>query len=253
MTRYPFRPCRALTVPALTAALAALLCTLFAAPPAHAGERPQPDLLSRDYAPRHLSLVATEALLWQACPEDEAAYCVVDDSKQEGHARLIAPPAVQRRAVALLAAHDVPAGAYTLRVDLLAVERGGRDRLEGLAPSARRRVEALRGELGGPSFTLLDSGLVRTANEGRTELLADDRLYQVLIDLRRGQRGERIEVQGIQLHAQRVGGQPTSGLPAPVGAVLAASLDVAVGDTAVVGTTRLDETRDLLLLLTAAR
>jgi len=213
----------------------------------------QPELLARDYAARHLSRLATETLLWQACPDEPAAYCVVDDSEKEGHARFIASPAVQRRAVALLAEHDAPAGAYELRVDLLAVEAGGADRLDGLSPAARRGLEARRGELGGGHFTLLDSGFVRTADEAKTTLLADREVYEVYVKLRRGVRGGRIEVRGIQLSASRTTADLTLAVPQPAGVVLTASLDVGLGETTVVGTTRLDEKRDLLLLLTANR
>ncbi|HMB53760.1 MAG TPA: hypothetical protein VKU40_10605, partial [Thermoanaerobaculia bacterium] len=180
------------------------LAILVAAPAALAGEgRQQPDLLSRDYPTRHLSRIAAEALLWAACPDDPTAYCVVEDSDDPSYARLVASPAVQRRAVALLAEQDTPAGAYTLRVDLLTFERNSQDRLDGLAPPARQAVNRLRPELGGSGYVLADSGLVHTSNEAQTDLLVDGNVYKVYLDLRQGQPGERLLVDAIQLHASR--------------------------------------------------
>jgi hypothetical protein len=231
------------------------LAALVATPAALAGEgRQQPELLSRDYPTRHLSRIAAEALLWEACPDDPDAYCVVEDSDDPSYARLVASPAVQRRAVALLAEQDTPAGAYTLRIDLLTFERDGVDRLDGLAPAARQAVDRLRPELGGSGYVLADSGLVRTSDGGRTALLVDGNVYNIYLDLRRAHHGERLLVDGIELHASRTTGNGgSSELPTPAGSVLSAALDLGVGETAVVGMTRLDASRDLVMLVTATR
>jgi len=137
-----------------------------------------PELLSREYVSPVLSRHALEAALWEACPKD-VPECAVYDSRTEGYTvRLVAPPAVQRKALEALLQRERTAATRRLRLDLVAVVPGGGDLVEGLTPAAVGALEPLRGQRPELGFHYLDTAFVETADEALVNLASGERSFR---------------------------------------------------------------------------
>jgi hypothetical protein len=212
------------------------------------------ELISRTYQREFLPQATAEAVLWQACPPDAGDRCLVLDTERAGFVRLLAPAAVHRRAVQLLAERDTPAVDRAIRVDLVSAETGGKDHLDGVPSSVQRTLEELRPDLGAVAFTHIDGGMVRTRSDGGILLLSDRQLFHTDLQLRNAgdPDGGVLRVANLQIRTATERGAGPAGDDPPIdGTLLHTALDLPVGQTTVAGITRLSHRRNLVVLLTA--
>lgn len=168
----------------LLAAAALLLLPAIAGAQA-SGEPANPPNYGKDYASSTLSGVALSALLWEACPDDLRAPCLVDDPKTEhGEAFLNAPPAVHRTVARQLAALDGGPITRHLRIDLVRHGGTGGNLPPSLPGTVRRALDAYQGEL--PSHGLVHLGTWRVAtSDAATGLLATpEGLFRLDVNLK---------------------------------------------------------------------
>ncbi|HEX2162627.1 MAG TPA: hypothetical protein VHM02_01620 [Thermoanaerobaculia bacterium] len=233
---------------ALTLALAA--AGTGAAQPAEEAQR-------REYVFQNLDATIAEALFWELCGAETSDRCrVLHASGSALH--VMAPTAVQRRMASLVAERDALPPSYQLQVHLLSASRAPGEPPAALSAPARQALADLSSVLGYRRFELLDSGVVETVRSARVNLAGPAATrVGIVLELRdvSGLEDEKLVVQvGAVSEGNGRAGLPEGAPSIPASNLLETSLSLELGETAVVGTTRLagaDEA--LVLLLTAVR
>jgi hypothetical protein len=238
----------------------AMLAAAGAAPPASAQVA---QVMSRNFEVRSVDTRVVETWIWDLCEEHAEEECQVIAVSPGNPSQLSVrgTPAVIARVARLLAERDsYIEPTQTFQILLVEARRGG-----GMDPALpRNAAEALadvKQFLPFDSFRLLDTALLSTTREGVTALSGPAGLrYQAALRFRRI---EAVDGPVIMISTLRVSGfvereQPAGaqGEPAERGlveeTVIETSLSVGVGETAVVGTSRLNGGDEALILLLTA-
>ena len=235
-----------------TLALVALLLITAVPTPAAAQEA---DVAMRVYETRFLSRQAGIMLAVQVCGDDQDR-CQVEAFGNEGFT-LRAQAAVHAEVEALLNERDVPPATQEFRVILLAASRDGEQ--PDLPDDVREAVQDLRSVLAYTGFRLIDSGWLRTSEYASTSLgemgsfeaqlnfqgdpRRDGRLL-VELDISHRPVIEREMPEGYT-------GTPPSFL-GDVRRLLTSQFGIEVGETVVVGTSRVNGGDEAIVVLLTA-
>lgn len=245
---------------------AALLCAL--APMAQAAEEGAPpsvdDLtMVRTYRVNHLNLHEAEVLIWDQCTAVGRERCFVRDSgvNEAGlFVAVFAAPAGHERIARALAQADVVPKTQVFQVVLVLADHGEGGNGQPLTPQATRALADVRDFLPYSRYQVVDRALVRTTRRADVVLHGADRL-PLELGLSFQQRvGDKLYVDGLRVlrsaSVPRQAGDDASLVSEGPRTLLETSFSMEVGETVVVGTSRL-ETPDqsdkaLVVLLTAS-
>jgi hypothetical protein len=248
-------------VPDLRTPLAALLLLAgLAAPAATAqGGDGSPPYGNR-YLISHLDLHAAELLAWERCPEKER--CKVSSTMTGEGVKVLevlADAATHERIVQALAREDAAPSTQVFQLHLLEGSAGGTAASPAdLPPGARKALEDLRGFLPYKSYRLLDAAWLPTTSTVRARLVGDrGASYEAELRFRRvgALEEKQLFVDGFRLREE--GSSPAlvdeKGRDRPPRELLNTSFGLDIGETIVVGTSRVDGASDraLVILLTA--
>ncbi len=166
-------------------------------------------------------------------------------------------------------AQPPPPPTYLIQVSLLAASKTGQNELADLPQNTRQAIEDVRQFLPFKSYRLLDTALVRTDRGARTTLTGpDNREFRAAFSFGRHQvvaermekKGklmvqsfelvEKVELSPPQLSSGGDRGAPVSPASRPV---LSSSVAAELGQTVVVGTSRLNGGDEAMIVLFTAR
>ncbi|MFQ5348842.1 MAG: hypothetical protein ACE5EG_00200 [Thermoanaerobaculia bacterium] len=168
-------------------------------------------------------------------------------------------------AILILALHALPATAqserptHLIQISLLAAAKSGPNELADLPQNTRQAIEDVRQFLPFKSYRLLDTALMRTDRVARTMLTGpDNREFRAELSL--APSGSELMVrhfelvEKVELPAPLIaGGGDTGGPVSPASKqVLSSSFAAAIGQTVVVGTSRLNGGDEALVVLFTA-
>jgi hypothetical protein len=216
-------------------------------PPKSGAERSEP--YYTHYKVRYLDVHTAEVLAWQQCPPDAGQHCRVS-MDEHSELSVIADAATQRKIAEVLARED--SAPYTQAfqiVLLLADDQPGTP--PNLSKNAQKAVDDLRGFFPYKGYHLLDTAWTRTTGHTNTRLVGKDGLsYSVGLSFT-GSGGESPALNVREFHLgeeispalQKAGRAPRS--------LISTSFGLKVGETLVVGTSKLDGGDALVLLVTA--
>jgi len=175
-------------------------------------------------------LNADTRLKWEQLPRRQDK----SDSPR-GYLRLLASAEIHQGVAGVLKENDIPPRTLLFQVTLLEASKQPGERPE-LPREAAKAVDDLEGFLPFKSYSLIDSGMIRTSAWGRLQL-SDEWLVE--LDFRgRRQTGmplsmERFELVGLKIAAK----------------VIMTSFSMNVGETVVVGTSKLNGGDEALVVL----
>jgi hypothetical protein len=241
---------------AATSALAALLAAACLLPaPAAARDDAGEELVSRVYQVRHIDPNDAAMLAHQVCLDRRG-----DDRtcryqlQSKGWFTYNTDAETQEAIAAALAAADTPRGSLNLQLTLLMADNESRPD-PALAEGEARALADLRQLMPYKGYRLVESGWLRLADRGQLRL-GGNPPYVAEIDLDRplGPDEDSLVVRRFELGIMRL-------LPGAEGAaqkdfqrLLGSSFSMSVGETVVVGTSRLNgDDEALVVLLTASR
>jgi hypothetical protein len=248
-------------VPHLRTLLAALLLLASLAAPAAAaqGGDGSPPYGNR-YLISHLDLHAAELLAWDLCPQKER--CKVSSTMTGEGVKVLevlADAATHERIVQALAREDAAPPTQVFQLHLLegsTAEAGATP--ADLPAGARKALEDLRGFLPYKSYRLLDAAWLPTTGGVQARLVGDGGAsYQAELRFKRvGDRKEnRLFVEFFRLHEEgtSLALKDAQGNPRPPRQLITTSFGLDIGETVVVGTSRVDGASDkaFVILLTA--
>jgi len=236
-----------------------------AATPNWTGEEAQqeiPPVETRLYPLQHLRLDSAYTLALSVCRENDArsgTACNVEVLEEEGILVVTAIAALHERVSTLLSEVDRPPQTQAFHIIVLAATDSPSTPSD-LPPGAQRAVEDIKTFLPYAGFRVLDTGWLKTVREGQTTLTGPTG-FEVGLEFRGDPRsGEPLLIETFQMTVM----EPAVILPEGVqgetrGArqrlVLETSFSMNVGETVVVGTSKLngggDEPTALVILLTA--
>jgi len=242
-------PCR---TGAVLIRLLALSCGLAQAAAAVGAETALDREVDRTYRVYYLEARDLGPLVAEACSEVGASNCG-HQMAVPGSVHLSAPEAAHARFAALLKVRDVPPPTQVFHVHLFTADNDAQpaERIpEALAPV----LKDLASFLPFRSFHLISTGLVRTSRDGRIDLGSEPHF---VVDLRFAgdpAGGKPLQIEAFELsRRQMVAGEGGSMQVANFD-VLRTSFSMNVGETVVVGTSKLDGgDKALVVLLTAAK
>ncbi len=228
--------------------------------PLSAAEGGKVDVYEREYMLRQLSSHEAEVLLWDQCPKPPTGVCRVRGTGLRDGVWVIvvyADDATHARIARALAAQDVLPATHAFQVVLLLADRQTGGIPKELPANTQKALQDVVGFLPFTRFRVLDSGWVRTAGDGQLLLggLAGPPI-QVTLELgRRG--GDQMYMQGFQVAAPIV---PPSYDPKdaknpphwPMRILINTAFGIRLGETLVVGTSRLDGGDEALVALVSA-
>lgn len=181
-------------------------------------------------------------------------------------------PAVALLALSFLAlplvAQPPPPPTYLIQVSLLAASKTGLNELDDMPANTKKAIEDVRQFLPFKSYRLLDTALVRTDRGARTTLTGpDDREFRAAFSFNSqhvvAQRAEKADqllvqhfelVEKIELSPALLAGGGDKGAPVSPASkqVLSSSFAAELGQTVVVGTSRLNGGEEALMVLFTA-
>jgi hypothetical protein len=237
------------------AALAALAATA-----ASAQSPPDTPIMSRSFEVRSVDTRVVETWVWDLCEQHPGEECHVVAISPGNPSQLTVrgTPSVISKVARLLAERDALfEPTQTFQLILVEGSRdGGMDR--ALPANAAAALADVAQFLPFDSFRLLDTALLSTTRDGQTALSGlNDVRYDAELSFRRVQ---AIDGPVILIHRLRVVSEPIWHGPEPGGEegrwvedrVIETSLSVKVGETAVVGTSKLNGGDEALILLLTA-
>lgn len=240
---------RAVSMRSVVLVLLAVVAAGIWAPDAAAQED---DRLLRVYTARFLHPNNVAALAFQVCGDEER--CEIESMGNQGIV-VRAPDVVHAEFAALLAERDVPPPTQEFRVILLRADRG--NGMPELPDDATAALQDLRDMTAYSGFEMLDSAWLRTSGEGSTSL---GEAGSFVVELRftgDPRQGASLLVEGFALyHAPVHWFEDDDGMRrAALGdlkQVLSSQFGIDVGETVVVGTSRLNGGEEALVVLLTA-
>lgn len=243
----------------LSAALLALAGAATTATAAQDAAAPAPaPRYQNKYEVRFLDVHAAEALAWEQCPDK--ARCEVraesygGDSEARGVLFVSADGATHERIVGALTREDSQPPTQSFRVSFLAGLAKGDGAAAELAPDAQKALADLKGFLPYRSYRLLDSAWLRTTRRASASLAgAGGHEYQIDLAFRAfGTRKER-SLMVERFHLVELTAEPGPGKPPRTRRqLIETSFGLKIGETIVVGTSKIDGTDDALIVLVTA-
>lgn len=258
MHRYRERPWVALRRAACGLTLVTLL--LVVGFPALAGAQQEPggervdEVYGRNFALENVDARVAEAWYWELCEKlAQGARCLVAQvvPGEKDMLSVHGPQSVHAAFARRLAERD--AGRTTVQFQLILVEgsKSGSGFGDGLPDSARQALQDVQEFLPFQRFEMIDSGWLKTSGRGEVDLAgADGTRYETMLVF-----DPRIDIDGVVLNVsvfevQERREKPNGG--AQVRSLIRTSLTLEVGETAVVGTSKLNGgEKALIVLLTA--
>lgn len=204
----------------------------------------EPDIegvFDRTYRLRDLDAHYAEVLLWEQCDKDSPKLCRVRNAVfADGahHVAVIADDATHERIAKALAREDGVPKTHSFQIVLLLADRAANSVSEELPANCRKAIDDVRGFLPFTRYRMVDAGLIRTAEFGQVALSGPHN-SPVEVGLALGQSaGKQLAVRNFTING-----------PNPL---LRTQFGVAVGETLVVGTSRLGENGEALVALVTA-
>ena len=235
----------------LAVAVVAALAAAVWSPPAAAQED---ERVLRVYSARFLEANSVAAIAFQVCGGEER--CELEPMGDQG-ILVRAPASVQVQIAALLDERDVPPPTQEFRVVLVNANRG--DDMPDLPGDARAALEDVRDMTAYTGFELIDSALIRTSGGGSMTLGLAGSFRVDLFFAGDPRQHDSLLMQRFELHHSPVywseseagedGDQPFLG---DSRTVLSSQFGIDVGETVVVGTSRLNGGDSALVVLLTA-
>lgn len=219
-------------------------------------QRQVPPTETRLYPLQHVGVDSAYTLAVSACRENDVRSgtgCNVEVLREESTLVVTAIPAIHERVAALLAEVDFPPHTQTFHIVVLAATDSP-SALSDLPPGAQRAVEDIRAFLPYEGFRVLDTGWLKTAREGQTTLTGPTG-FEVGLRFRGNPRSnEPILVEGFEMTLLKESYTVAGELQRTHRLIVETSFSMSVGETVVVGTSKLNgdnEPTALVILLTA--
>ena len=232
--------------------LAAIVLVLaLVAPTMSLAQQDEPVTVSRFHRVHYLRHDMVEILATQACGGAFGAYCRMTRAS-EGFLEFTATAEQQTTLAAELEKRDVPPPTQVFQVHVLRAKTQPQ-KLPPLPENAVRALTDLMQLLPYHGFELVDSGLLRTSGEAEL-FLGSDRRYQARLEFQGDpDSGKPLQI-SFRLMAERlVPGEDDEVFTAGMVGLLATTFSMKVGETVVVGTSKLNGgSKALVVLLSAA-
>ena len=201
------------------------------------------------YQVRFLDIHAAEVLAWHQCPPDAGDRCQVKSATGETVILdVLADTATHRKIAEALAREDAAPHTQTFQVVLLHADDQPGD-LPKLGAGAQKALDDLRGFLPYKGYHSLDTAWLRTADTARGRLVGRDGIsYSVRLSFKgnRASLGDQLYVRSFEVQEE-----PLPILKHAPRGIIETSFGLKVGETLVVGTSKLDGGDALVLLVTA--
>lgn len=162
----------------------------------------------------------------------------------------------------------IPPPTRLLQISLLAASKTGPSELADLPANTRQAIEDIRQFLPFKSYRMLDTALVRSSRGARTTLRGPgEREYRVALNFLQQPQDDKLQVLHFELVQERplavafsardaaraTGGESPPLAPRPpLGPVISTSFSAEIGQTVVVGSSRLDGGDEALVVLFTA-
>lgn len=201
------------------------------------------------YEVRHLNVEEGALLARQRCLELGAPRCDYN-IRGRNFFEFIAAPQAQESVRAVLAERDLPPATQAFQITLLVAGKGPASRPD-LPASGRRALDDLESFLPYRSYTLLDAGVTRTADKANLAL-GGDQGYRAQIRFHGDPRTApelKVEFAMDQVYQRR---RDDGGAEDVHRDIVETSFSMSVGETVVVGTSRLDGGDEALVVLVTA-
>lgn len=218
-----------------------------------------PERYTTRYRIFHLDLHSAELLAWQQCADKTRCAVTGSTADEGGFLDVLADAATHAAIVAALAREDAAPKTQVFQLFLLeATSAEGGAFPTHLAAGARKALEDLRSFLPYKSYRLLDSAWLPATDLVRARLVGDGGAsYETMLRFRRvgGPEGKQLFVHVFNMREE--GTSPAlvdaQGKGRPPRQLIVTSFGLDVGETIVVGTSRVDGASDkaLVVLLTA--
>ena len=220
--------------------------------PVHIRTEASAPRIERPYKAYYLGAGELDALVAQFCSE-EGGYQTCEGRFYEGYVRLSATEDVHSRFAAWLKVHDVPPPTQVFHVHLFTADNGSAP-AEPIPAALAPVLKDLAGFLPFRSFHLISTGLVRTSRDGRIDLGSEPHF---VVDLRFAgdpAGGKPLQIEQFELSRRQMVQGEGGAMQVANFDVLRTSFSMNVGETVVVGTSKLDGgDKALVVLLTAAK
>lgn len=240
-----------------------VLALLAAAAPAWAAPQgtqagPQDSVFNRDYRVQHLNVHEAEVLVWDECATLGKERCFVRQTAvQDGTPLLLVAATAEghERIARALAQRDVVPKTQAFQVILLVADQGAATGAETLPAAAAKAVDDIRGLLSFTRYRLVDQALVRSAERADLVLSGADGLPLAVALVFDQRVGDQVFIRALRVAAPAVipGPENPQGPRRTTGRqLLETSFGMQVGETVVVGTSRLDGGGEALVVLLTA-
>jgi hypothetical protein len=226
------------------------------APAAETPKRPPEPQVASNYSRfqiRFLNLHAAEVLAWQQCPPDAGEHCRISSLSSDGNNYLdvVADAATRRKIAEILARADATPHTQTFQLVLLVADQQPGDP-PALSKNAQKALDDLRNFLPYKNYHLLDTAWLRTTEVIRARLVGKDGIsYSVRLNCRGIGAEEKQELYVRDFEVMEEFSPPVQKAGRAPRSVLSTSFGLKVGETLVVGTSKLDGGDALVFLLTA--
>jgi hypothetical protein len=213
-------------------------------------------VVTRLYPLNHIGLDSAYTLAASACRENAirgGTACNVEALEEEGTLVVTSVAAIHERVAALLAEVDKPPHTQTFHIIVLAATQTASTPSD-LPPGAQRAVEDIRAFLPYEGFRVLDTGWLKTARYGRTTLTGPTGFNVELRFRGNPSSGEPILVDGFEMSSIKETYTTNGELNRVHQSIVDTSFSISVGETVVVGTSKLNDDEEptaLVILLTA--
>ena len=246
----------------LASLIVASLATLAAASSARAAEPTPPSkhVYERTYVLRQLSTHEAEVLAWDQCAKGSSEICRVRDAGYSNNAPYLmvaADDATHQRIARALADRDVLPATHAFQVVLVLADRQPGGIPKELPANTQKALQDVVGFLPFTRFQVLDSGWVRTSGKGRLSLGGlGGQPVEVALEVGRRSEG-RMYVDSFEVAAPMAprNRDPNSEtIPAvwPMRMLIKTAFGIKLGETLVVGTSKLDGGGEALVALVSA-
>lgn len=238
---------------------------------AQAREAARPAIYSNRYEIRFMNLHAAEALAWEQCGKEIKEQCrvtalsVPNDEKGRAYLEVYGDAATHERLARALAEADARPTSRSFHILLLAGRREAASATPSDLPqSAQKAIADIREFLPYKSYEVLDSAWVRSTGSADVRMSGRDGVeYEVdMIFHAPGASSKELFVNGFRLFqapgfgtpqpaAKEDAGKPAAA-PRPGRNLLQTSFGMNVGETVVVGTSKVDGSDEALIVLLTA-
>jgi hypothetical protein len=251
--------------PLLLCLVAGLLAAVAGPVPASAAsaqsDSPATETFQRSYPLRYLRPLEAEVLAWGECAEAAAGRCQVTGAgiseSNVPYVNVLADAPTHAKIARVLAQRDAVPRTQRFHVLLLVADTSGSGVPEGIPAGAAKALADLKGFLPYTRYRQVDSAWVQTADDAEATLTGPDGLPLHVGLSFENRVGEELYVNSFRLVAPEVFPEPRQAGNDKPGRLrrqqlLATSFSLQVGETVVVGTSKLDGGGEALVTLVTA-